>query len=223
MEELTPRYYFENVDIFPLKNFFGVENVWEALKKKDEFLTNMKNEIGGNVDGNSLVKGDIVIGAGTVVEFGTVIKGPVYIGKNCKIGPQACIRPGTIICDNAEIGRAEVKNSIIFPGVKAHHVCYIGDSIIGSNVNIAVGVQTLNVRNDNKDVMVYVKNEKYSTGTRKFGAVVGDNCKLAGNSVLNPGTLIGKNCWTYPSIVLKGFYPSNKVIKSSTELVEMVK
>jgi len=223
MEELKPEYYFENVDIFPIKNFFNVSQVWNILKRKDEFLANTKNEIGGSVNNDSMIKGNIAIGSGTIVEYGTVIKGPTFIGKNCKIGPHAYIRPGTIICDNAEIGRAEVKNSIIFPGVKAHHVCYIGDSIIGSNVNVAVGVQMLNVRNDNKDVTVHLGNEKYSTGMRKFGAVVGDNSKLGGNCVLNPGTLIGKNYWSYPGIVLKGFYPSNKVIKSSTEVVEMVR
>lgn len=218
---LKPEYYFEKIDAFPIKNFFSVEHVWDALKKKDEFLETIGSEMKGVADNDSLIRGNIFIDAGTVVEYGTVIKGPVYIGKNCKIGPHAYIRPGTIICDGAEIGRAEVKNSIIFPEVKAHHVCYIGDSIVGSNTNVAVGVQMLNVRHDNKDVVISLGSEQHSTGTRKFGAVVGDNCKLGGNCVLNPGTLIGKNCWTYPNIFLKGFYPSDKIIKTTSETVEM--
>ena len=218
---LKPEYYFENVDISPIKSFFNAARVWDALKAKDEFLENIGNKIAGSIDNDSAIKGNIAIGEGTVVEYGSVIKGPVYIGKNCKIGPHAYIRPGTIICDGAEIGRAEVKNSIIFPGVKAHHVCYIGDSIVGSNTNIAVGVQFLNIRHDGKDVTVSVQNEKHSTDMRKFGSVVGDNCKLGCNCVLNPGTLIGKNCWTYPSILLKGFYPSDRIIKSTLETVEM--
>jgi len=221
MEELKPEYYFENMDIFPLKNFFNVINVWDALKRKEIFLDEIDNEINGTADEQSLIKGNVFIGSGSIVEYGTVIKGPAYIGKNCMIGPQAYIRPGTVICDNAQIGRAEVKGSIIFPSVKAHHVSYIGDSIIGSNVNIAVGVQTLNVRHDNKSIIIFSGGERHQTGLKKFGAVIGDKCKIGGNCVLNPGTLIGKNCWTYPNVLLKGFYPSDRILKSTFNAVRM--
>jgi bifunctional UDP-N-acetylglucosamine pyrophosphorylase/glucosamine-1-phosphate N-acetyltransferase len=221
MNELSLGYYFENIDIFPLKNLFNVVNVWDALKKKEIFLEDIGNEINGVADSESMLKGNIFVGAGSVVEYGTVIKGPVYIGKNCRIGPQAYIRPGTVICDNAEIGRAEVKGSIIFPGVKAHHVSYIGDSIVGSKTNIAVGTQMLNVRHDSKNVTINFGGQCHQTGLKKFGAVIGDGCKIGGNCVLNPGTLVGQNCWIYPNVLLKGFYPSNRIIKSTFKITHM--
>ena len=221
MEELKPNYYFSDLGSEPFdKIFSGVDTVWEALSKKNEFLESMQAKILGTVEDGVKIDGKVFIGEGSVVEAGVVIKGPVYIGKNCTIGPHAYIRAGTVIGNNVKIGRPEIKNSIIFDGVDAHHHGYIGDSIVGARVNIATGVEFLNLRHDDKEVVVKIGDEKISPGLRKFGAIVGDGCKLGGKCVLNPGTFVGKNCWTWPNIVLKGFYPSNKIIKSAGEVVD---
>jgi bifunctional UDP-N-acetylglucosamine pyrophosphorylase/glucosamine-1-phosphate N-acetyltransferase len=219
VEELKPKYYFNDF-AYPTNEFFeGVNNVWDALNKKNEFLEMMESKILGKVDENSTIEGKVFVGEGTVVRH-SVIEGPVYIGKNCRIGPNAYIRPGTVIGDNAEIIRPEIKNSIVFGGAKAHHHSYIGDSIIGKNVNLASGSCTLNLRHDKKEIDVKIDDKNFPTGLRKFGAIIGDNSKIGGNCSLNPGTLIGPDTWTSPHLCLSGFYPKKKFVKPSGEIVD---
>ena len=206
MREVRSDYFFKDMSKCPVREAFeNIEYVWQALERKNNFLEKIKRDILGKVF-DSTLEDDIFVGKGTVIK-NSVIEGPAYIGNNCRIGPHAYIRPGTIIGDNSEIGRTEIKNSIIFSGVKSHHISYIGDSIIGSNVNIAVGVNILNLRHDKREVIIKINNKKFSTGMIKFGAIIGDNCKIGGNCSISPGTLIGPNCWTNPHIILKGFYP----------------
>ena len=182
--EFDVNYYFVKKE-FPFKELFSSNDVTLFLKEKERFLT-----------GDS-----VFVDPSTHVKEGVVIEGPVWIGKNCVIGPHAYIRKGTIIGDNCEIGRAEIKNSILLDGVKAHHHCYIGDSIIGNHVNVGAGVILSNFKFEGAEIKVDGK----SLG-RKFGAVIGDNVNIGCNAVLAPGTFVGANVWIYPSALLGALF-----------------
>ena len=199
--EASPDYYFNSIDS-KIKCLFSRKNIWEAINKKIDFEPEIK---GKNEDSRI---GDSFVGKGSVVN-NSVVEDEVYIGENCVIGPHAFIREGTIILNNSHIGRAEIKNSIIMEGVHAHHMCHILDSIIGVNCNIAAQFTTANLRFDGNNIVICGKD----TGMRKFGVILGDNCKTGIFSHTMPGTLIGPDSILYPGKTAKGFYSKNSKIK----------
>lgn len=182
--------------------FRSVDNVWEVLPSLGEYIEE-KN------------KGKkIVIGRNTVVEEGALIKGPAVIGKNCLIAHGAYIRENVILGDNVHIGHGvELKNSIVLANTAIAHLNYVGDSVIGSNVNMGGGAKTANFRLDGKTIRVKTNNEIVDTGLVKFGAIVGDNSKIGVNAVLNPGTILGKNCAVFPLTSVVGTYRDSQIIK----------
>lgn len=141
-------------------------------------------------------------------------KGKLIKGKNCKIAKSAFIRGGVILGDNVIVGHAvELKNCIIMNNTNIAHLNYIGDSIVGEYVNIGGGAMLANFRLDAKPVHIKHKENKISTNLEKFGAVIGDNTKIGVNAVLNPGTILGKNCQVYPLTSVIGYHPDDSTIK----------
>tara|TARA_B100000579_G_scaffold350999_1_gene304950 strand:- start:1325 stop:1990 length:666 start_codon:yes stop_codon:yes gene_type:complete len=119
------------------------------------------------------------------------IEGPSFIGPRAEIRHGAFIRGGSWICEGAVVGHAsEIKGSILLPWSKAPHFNYVGDSIIGIRVNLGAGVITANMRNDRKSIFLRSGESRIDSGTRKLGAIVGDNVSIGCNSVLNPGTIV---------------------------------
>ncbi len=106
-----------------------------------------------------------------------------------------------------------MKNSIILDNSSISHFNHVADSIIGNNVNLAAGTQLANLRFDKQKVYVKSGEEKIDTELEKFGTILGDGCQIGANAVLNPGTVLGKNCVVYPLVVASGTYPENSVIK----------
>lgn len=175
--------------------FFALKILNQYLKKK------LKNKT-------------IMIGPNTVVEPGVVIKGPAIIGKNCQIRHGAYIRDGVVIGDNCIIGNStEVKHSILFNKVMAAHLNYVGDSILGNQVNLGGGAKLANMRLDGKKVTVNFKGKKIKTNMLKLGSIIGDNVDIGCNAVLNPGTVLSKKCKVYPLTSVKGFHKPESVIK----------
>jgi bifunctional UDP-N-acetylglucosamine pyrophosphorylase/glucosamine-1-phosphate N-acetyltransferase len=209
-------YFFKKKE-FPFPEIFDNKNVFDILKSKDELLKSIEIDINTEIPSDTQITGDIVIMPGVKIKAGVVIEGPVYIGKNSVIGPHAYIRKGTIIGENCEIGRAEIKGSIVMNRTKAHHHCYIGDSVIGNDVNVGCGVVFANFKFEGSDVIIDGKNVG-----KKFGAVVGDDVSIGCNSVCAPGTLIGAGCWIYPLSSVRGFVAADSIVKTKTEL-EIVK
>lgn len=140
--------------------------------------------------------------------------GKLIQGKNCYIHPNTNIREGVILGDNVHIGfSVELKNCIVMNDTHIAHINYVGDAIIGSNCNISGGAMFANFRLDNKLITVKVENERIETGLHKFSAAVGDGTWVGVNSVLNPGTVLGKNCQVYPLTPVVGFYPETSVVR----------
>ncbi len=202
-------YYFKKIKEFPFPEIFDVETILEILKKKDELLSKFeKSEIKGSLGKNVHFDGIVIIEQGSRILHNSIIEGPVYIGKNCVIGPSAHIRGGTVIGNNCKIGKAEIKGCVIMNNVRADHFGYIGDSILGDSTHLGAGVVTANLRFDNKP----------THGLRKLGVVLGDNSQIGVNSTTLPGTFIGPNTWIYPGAVVRCFVPENSILKWKPDL-----
>ena len=162
---------------------------------------------------------DIFIGKGTQLEPSAIIKGPAMIGDNCDIRQGAYIRGNALIGNYCVIGHTtELKNSILMDHTEAGHFNYIGDSIIGSHVNLGAGSKLANLQFRSADeklkgyihpINIPLDSETLDTGMEKLGAVIGDNVELGCNAIVCPGALIGKDVWVYPGLTVpKGYYPA---------------
>jgi len=196
MNRLSHELFFD-LSSFKHRQLFSVgEPVWNTLKKLKTYLD--KHSLGkiecDIPDQAILVNPEqISIGEGTVVEPGCYIQGPCIIGKHSEVRHGCYIRPYVIVGNRCVIGHAtEVKHAIFLNGSKAPHFNYVGDSILGNDVNIGAGVICANFRLDKKTVSVCVKGEKFSSDLKKFGAIIGDRSQIGCNTVLNPGVLIRK-------------------------------
>jgi NDP-sugar pyrophosphorylase family protein len=188
------------------------EPVWSALLSLNQYL-NEKNPCRIEIripEGVFLEKKELIsIGEGTVIEPGVLIQGPCIIGKNCVIRHGAYIRAGVICGDHCQVGHsAELKASILLDYACATHFVYVGDSILGNEVNLGAGVKCANLRLDRRDVLV----NGVKTGLRKFGCVIGDRTQIGCNSVLNPGTFVGMECVAHPLMNLGGLVPSRSQV-----------
>jgi bifunctional N-acetylglucosamine-1-phosphate-uridyltransferase/glucosamine-1-phosphate-acetyltransferase GlmU-like protein len=157
----------------------------------------------------------IAIGRGCHLEPGAVIVGPALIGDGATIRTGAYVREQVIIGAGALVGaHSEVKGSILLPKAKAPHQAYVGDSILGRDVNLGAGTICSNVKNIGREVSFHAGGELVHTGLRKLGAILGDGCKTGCNTVLNPGVLMGPGSVTYPNATLRGgFYPEGTLVK----------
>lgn len=169
--------------------FFPQENPWEIVQHLDEIIL---DEI-KNLDDNFEINEGIAIHKTATIETNVTLKGPMIIGKNCFIGANSYLRNSVYLAESVKIGTGcEVKSSIIFGNSAIAHFNFIGDSIIGRNVNFEAGSLTANHYNEreNKNVFVKIQNDIINTNVKKFGALVGDDCKIGANAVLSPGTIL---------------------------------
>jgi len=222
--------------------FEDVEQVWDLLDKLGPFLKSLFPDnaaIHGHVDeGATLVNPEsIYIGPGTHVEAGAYIAGPTYIGANCEVRHGAYVRGSVLAGDNCVLGHAsEFKNALLLSGSQAGHFAYVGDSILGHNVNLGAGTKMANLpelSNPHKaktDVRPTIKitipgfSEPVDTGLTKMGAILGDDAQTGCNVVTNPGCLIGPETLVYPGTSLaKGYWPARKIIKlrQTLEVVDL--
>ncbi|KKU06337.1 MAG: hypothetical protein UX10_C0035G0008 [Candidatus Magasanikbacteria bacterium GW2011_GWA2_45_39] len=191
-----------------------MQEPWEIIPRLKEYIARtIQAGNHGRVVGNTYIDEQVQIGEGTVVEHGACILGPTIIGRNCVVRAGAYIRAFSLIEDGCVIGHAsEIKNSWLMQGAHAAHFNYVGDSVIGRNVNLAAGALCANVRLDPHTVSIKHNGERIDTGLKKFGALVGDDSKIGCNVVLNPGTLIGKNSKIYPALSISGMHQSSSKI-----------
>ena len=152
----------------------------------------------------------------TVIEQGAMIKGPAWIGEGCQIRSGCYIRENVIVGSGCVLGNScEFKNSIIFDEAQIPHFNYVGDSIIGHRSHLGAGVILSNVRLDRGEISVATAEGTTRTGLKKFGAIIGDHAEIGCNSVLNPGSLIGRRSIVYPGTQWQGVAPENSIIKTS--------
>ena len=185
--------------------WFPVAYPWHLLDANEYWLnTFLTHSICGEVSPHAHLNGRISIGEGTVIRSGVVIDGPVCIGKNCSIGPNCWLRPGTSIGNGCRVGQAvEIKNSILMDGAACPHLSYVGDSVLGENVNFGAGTITANVRHDGKTVHSIVKDVPVDSGRRKLGAIVGANVHTGINTSIYPGRKLWPDTFSYPGEAIR--------------------
>lgn len=199
--------------------FEGVTYPWEVLKKIGDFIVALGNMLPQE---HYEKKGDSVwIAKNALVYPSACINGPAIIDEEAEIRHCAFIRGNAIVGKGAVVGNStELKNVILFNKVQVPHYNYVGDSILGFKAHMGAGSITSNVKSDKTLVVVRAGEEKLETGLKKFGAMLGDNVEVGCNSVLNPGTVIGRQANIYPTSMVRGFIPANSIYKKQGEIAE---
>ena len=165
----------------------------------------------------------------------------IWIARSAKVAPTAYIGDYVIVCPNAEVrhcafirgsaivgenavigNSTELKNCLIFNNAQVPHYNYVGDSILGYKAHLGAGSITSNLKSDKSLVTIPAGEEKLATGLKKFGAIVGDNVEVGCNSVLNPGTVVGRNTNIYPLSMVRGYVPENSIYKKKGEVAEKI-
>lgn len=198
--------------------FEGLTYPWEALSKIKSFIL----ELGATLDPEKYEKRgeDIWVAKSAKVFPSAYIAGPCIIDEEAEVRHCAFIRGSVIIGKGSVVGNStEMKNAIIFDNVQVPHYNYVGDSILGYRSHMGAGSITSNVKSDKTLVKVTVGDERIETGLKKFGAMLGDFVEVGCGSVLNPGTVIGKNSNIYPLSSVRGTVPANSIYKKQGEVV----
>ena len=194
----------------PLKALLDVPLPWEVLARLDHFLKDLEDGRLGKVHPTAVLAGPVYLAAGAAVGPHAYIEGPAWIGEGAEVGHGAFLRGGVALAPGVRVGHSsEVKHALLLEGAKAPHFNYVGDAVVGRDVNLGAGVKLANVRSDGG----IVKAAGRDTGLRKFSAAVGDDVFIGCNAVLAPGTLVGPRCVIYSGVTLRGDVPADTIIK----------
>ena len=218
LKELTVQEMFDLSQTIAAKLFDGMTYGWEVLPKIKDFIL----ELGPTLPKEEYeeVAEHVWIAKSATVAPTASITGPVIIDKNAKIRHCAYIRGNAIVGENSVVGNStELKNVVIFNTVQVPHYNYIGDSVLGYKAHFGAGSITSNIKSDRTNVVVRCGEERVETGLRKIGAIVGDGVEVGCNSVLNPGTVIGKYSNIYPLSSVRGYVPAHSIYKNAGEVV----
>ena len=218
MEECKIKNLYNLEETIAKKLLEGVTYPWEVLPKISDFIL----ELGKNLDMEKYEKigEDVWIAKSAKVAPTAYIHGPAIIGEEAEIRHCAFIRGKAIVGNGAVVGNStELKNVILFNKVQVPHYNYVGDSILGYKSHMGAGSITSNVKSDKKLVIVKNGKEQIETGLKKFGAMIGDGVEVGCGSILNPGSVIGRNSNIYPLSSVRGVVPEKSIYKNKNEIV----
>ena len=166
-------------------------------------------------------KEDVWIAKDAVIYPNNYIAGPCIIGHKTEVRPGAFIRGSALVGDNCVVGNStELKNVILFDNVQVPHYNYVGDSILGYKAHMGAGSITSNVKSDKLLVVIHNEGEEIETGRKKVGALIGDGVEVGCNSVLNPGTVVGRDSNIYPLSCVRGVIPADSIYKMKNDIAE---
>ncbi len=217
-EKLTNAFLLNLNETIAAELFEGTTYPWEVLSKIGDGI----HKIGENLLPEEYDKREdnVWISKSAKIAPTAFISGPAIIGKDAEIRHCAYIRGNAIVGEGAVVGNStELKNVILFNKVQVPHYNYVGDSILGYKAHMGAGAITSNVKSDKTKVTVQSEEHKHETGLKKFGAILGDNVEVGCNSVLNPGTVVGRNANIYPLSMVRGFVPEASIYKKAGEVV----
>ena len=199
--------------------FDGLTYPWEALPKIGGYIV----ALGERLDSERFEKRgeNIWVAKSAKVAPAAYLNGPLIIDEEAEIRHCAFIRGNAIVGARSVVGNStELKNVVIFNSVQVPHYNYVGDSILGYKSHMGAGSITSNVKSDKTLVVVKNGTEEIETGLKKFGAMLGDCVEVGCNSVLNPGTVIGRNTNVYPLSMVRGVVPANSIYKKKNDIAE---
>ncbi|MBO5196612.1 MAG: UDP-N-acetylglucosamine pyrophosphorylase [Clostridia bacterium] len=175
------------------------------------------------IEGYSFISEGVLVGEGVTIHESVTIMPPAIIGSGTEIRIGAFLRGNVITGEGCVIGNStELKNCILLDKVQVPHYNYVGDSVLGNKAHMGAGSICSNLKSDGKTVVIHGETE-YPTGLRKIGAILGDGADIGCGCVLNPGTVVGKRTSVYPLTSLRGVYPSDCIVKSSSVVVKREK
>ena len=218
MERLLIKNMYDLNETIAAELFEGLDYPWEALPKIGDFIVKLGQTL--PLDEYDQVVENVWIAKSAKVFPSAYINGPAIIGKDAEVRHCAFIRGNAIVGEGAVVGNStELKNVVLFNKVQVPHYNYVGDSILGYKAHMGAGSITSNVKADKQLVKVHVGGENIETGLKKFGAMVGDNVEVGCNSVLNPGTIIGRGASVYPLSSVRGTVPAGHIYKSADNII----
>ena len=198
--------------------FQGKTYPWEVLPEIGAFILKLGQTL--SPEEYDCVGENVWIAKSPKVAPTACVNGPAIIGKEAEVRHCAFIRGNAIVGEGAVVGNStELKNVVLFNKVQVPHYNYVGDSVLGYKSHMGAGSICSNVKSDKKLVVVKDKEEQIETGLKKFGAMLGDNVEVGCGSVLNPGTVIGRNTNIYPLSPVRGCVPANSIYKNKDEIV----
>lgn len=214
--------YTEHADLFS-----GDEPAWSPIARIADHLAEILDALDvllhrGDIHERAVVGDRVFVAPGAVVEAHAVIQGPAWIGEGTVVRSGAYLRSNVIAGRNCVLGNScEFKNCLLFDDCEVPHFNYVGDSLLGHRAHLGAGVICSNVRLDHRNVQVRGEGGLVDTGLRKFGAIIGDRTEVGCNSVLNPGSLLGRDCIVYPGTQWQGVLAEKSIVKKRQEIEVM--
>lgn len=201
--------------------FEGIDYPWEVLPRIEAFIMQLGPML--PADEFDKIGENVWIAKSASVAPSASITGPCIIDADAQIRHCAFIRGNAIVGKGAVVGNScEIKNSLLFDAVEVPHYNYVGDSVLGYKAHLGAGAITSNIKNDKKNVVVKFPLGEIETGLRKLGAIVGDGVQVGCNTVLNPGTVIGRNTRIYPLNSVRGWIDENSIYKKEGVVSEII-
>ena len=219
MKEFTIENMLDLNETIARELFEGKTYPWEVLPEIGDFI----RELGNSLDPEDYEYrgGGVWVARSAKVAPTACINGPAIIGKNAEVRHCAFIRGNAIVGEGSVVGNStELKNVVLFNSVQVPHYNYVGDSVLGYKSHMGAGSICSNVKSDKKLVVVKNGEEKIETGLKKFGAMLGDHVEVGCGSVLNPGTVIGRNTNIYPLSPVRGCVPADSIYKKAGDIVK---
>lgn len=219
MEQLTVKSLYNLEETIAKALFEDVLYPWEVLPKIGAFIVELGNTL--SEQEYEKVSENVWVAKTASVAPTAYINGPAIIGKHAEIRHCAFIRGNAIVGEGAVVGNStELKNVVLFNKVQVPHYNYVGDSVLGYKAHMGAGSITSNVKSDKTLVSVKTSEGTMETGLKKFGAMIGDEVEVGCGSILNPGTVVGKQTNIYPLSMVRAFVPANSIYKKQGEVVE---
>lgn len=198
----------------------GFDYPWQALAGIKALILELGEQLGEDY---SQIESNVWVHKTAKVAPTAYLGAPCIIGANTEVRHGAFVRGSALVGENCVVGNSvELKNVILFDNVQVPHYNYVGDSILGYKAHMGAGSLTSNVKSDKTLVVVKNGAEQIPTGLKKFGAMLGDRVEVGCNSVLNPGTVIGKDTNIYPTSCVRGVVPANSIWKTGGVVVEKI-
>ena len=218
MKDFTIEKLLDLKETIAAELFEGKTYPWEVLPEIKDFILKLGKTL--DPDEYEYREGDIWIAKSAKIAPTACINGPAIIGKDTEVRHCAFIRGNAIVGEDCVVGNStELKNVVLFNCVQVPHYNYVGDAVLGYKSHMGAGSICSNVKSDKQLVVVKDGEEKIETGLKKFGAMLGDHVEVGCGSVLNPGTVIGRNSNIYPLSPVRGCVPADSIYKSRTEIV----
>ena len=198
----------------------STEYPWEALPRLKAYLWEL---IARGIEGYTEIAEGVLVGENVKIYPTATIEPPAIIGSGTEVRPGAFIRGSVLVGENCVVGNStELKNCILFDNVQVPHYNYVGDSILGYKSHMGAGSITSNVKSDKTLVVIKCGDEGIETGRKKVGAMLGDFVEIGCGSVLNPGTIVGRDSSVYPLSSVRGIVPEGSIYKKQGEVVKRI-